>query len=102
MQPEFRKINQIIDNVELVRRKTNGTKYDFNRFSLPLKFIEKIHNYEITLDEATEKQAELGILISKLNNYYNPRRTQQAKEIKTVLKSAKKIFDARKDIIEFF
>ena len=102
MQPEFRKINQIIDNVELVRRKANGTKYDFNRFSLPLKFIEKIHNYEITLDEATEKQAELGILISKLNNYYNPRRTQQAKEIKTVLKSAKKIFDARKDIIEFF
>ena len=101
MQPEFRKINQIIDNVELVRRKANGTKYDFNRFSLPLKFIEKIHNYEITLDEATEKKAELGILINKLNNYYNPRSKNQAKEIKTVLESAKKIFDARKNIIEF-
>ena len=50
--PEFRKIDETLDNAELVCTKTDGTKYDFNRFSLPLKFIEKIHNYEITLDEA--------------------------------------------------
>ena len=36
---------------------------------LPLKFIEKIYKYEITLDEAIEKQAELKELINKLNNY---------------------------------
>ena len=66
---EFRKIDETLDNAELVCTKTDGTKYDFNRFSLPLKFIEKIYKYEITLDEAIEKQAELKELINKLNNY---------------------------------
>ena len=37
---EFRKID-----AELVCTKADGIKYDFNRFLLPLKFIEKIHNY---------------------------------------------------------
>ena len=31
---------------------------DFNRFLLPLKFIEKIYKCEITLDGAIEKQGE--------------------------------------------
>ena len=66
---EFKKIDEILDNAELVCTKTDGTKYDFNRFSLPLKFIEKIYKYDITLDEAIEKQAELKKLINKLNNY---------------------------------
>ena len=52
--------------------KSDRTKYDFNRFTLPLKFIEKIHNYEITLDEALEDQVELEISINKLNNNYKP------------------------------
>ena len=52
--------------------KSGRTKYDFNRFTLPLKFIEKIHNYEITLDEALEDQVELEISINKLNNNYKP------------------------------
>ena len=42
---EFRKIDETLDNVELVCTKTDGTKYDFNRFSLPLKFIKRIYNY---------------------------------------------------------
>ena len=70
---EFRKIDEALDNAELVCTKTDGTKYDFNRFLLPLKFIEKIHNYEITLDEAINYQIELKTLINKLNNDYNPR-----------------------------
>ena len=78
--PEFRKIDEIVDNIELVCTKTDQTKYDFNCFSLPIKLIEKIHNYEITLDEAIEKQAELGILINKLNKYSNPRSIKQVKE----------------------
>ena len=73
---EFRKIDETLDNAELVCTKTDGTKYDFNRFSLPLKFIEKIYKYEITLDEAIEKQAELKELINKLNNY-GPRITKK-------------------------
>ena len=66
---EFKKIDETLDNAELVCTKTDGTKYDFNRFSLPLKFIGKIYNYEITLNEAIEKQAKLKELINKLNNY---------------------------------
>ena len=59
MISEFKKINDTLDNAELVCTKTDGTKYDFNRFSLPLKFIEKLQKYKITLNEAIEKQAEL-------------------------------------------
>ena len=58
---------------ELVCIKTDGTKNVFNRFVLPLKFIEKIHNYEITLQEAIDDQTELKILIKKLNHDYNPK-----------------------------
>ena len=70
---KFRKIDETLDNAELVCTKTDGTKYDFNRFLFPLKFIEKIHNYEIILDEARKYQTELRILINKLNKDYNPR-----------------------------
>ena len=99
---EFKKIDETLDNAELVCTKTDGTKYDFNRFLFPLKFIEKIHNYEITLDEARNYQTELRILINKLNNDYNPRNPKKAKEKNNVLESARKLLDARKDIIGFF
>ena len=39
--PEFRKIDSELENVEIVCTKTDGTKYNFNRFVLPFKFIEK-------------------------------------------------------------
>ena len=53
---EFREIDKTLDNAELVCTKIDGTKYDFNRFFFPLKFIEKLQNYEITLDEARNYQ----------------------------------------------
>ena len=71
--PEFKKIDETLDNAELVCTKTDGTKYDFNRFSLPLKFIEKIYTRKITLNEAIDDQTKLKILINNLNNDYNPR-----------------------------
>ena len=52
---KFRKLDVKLESLELVCTKTERTKYDFNRFSLPLKFIGKIYNYEITLNEAIEK-----------------------------------------------
>ena len=67
--PKYKKIDRILDKAELVSTKTDGTKYDFNRFVLPLKFIEKIHDYEITLDEAIKEQEELREFINKLNDY---------------------------------
>ena len=98
---EYKKIDETLDNAELVCTKTDGTKYDFNRFSLPLKFIGKIYNYEITLNEAIEKQAKLKELINKLNNY-GPRNLEKIEEKNRVLKSARKLSDARDDIIGFF
>ena len=100
---EFKKIDKTLENTDLVCAKTdNKTKYDFNRFSLPLKFIEKIHNYEITLDEAINNQKDLNILINKLNNDYEPRNTEKIEEKKRVLKYARKLQDAGKDVINFF
>ena len=51
---EFKKIDQTLENADLVCTKTDGTLFFF-----PLKFIEKIHNYEITLDEAINDQTNL-------------------------------------------
>ena len=100
---DIKKIDETLDNAELVCTKTDGTKYEFNRFLYsPLKFIEKIHNYEITLHEAKNDQTELGILINKLNNNYNPKIPKKVKEKNNVLKSARKLLDVRKDIISFF
>ena len=39
--PKFIKIEDTLDKAELVCTKTRGTKFDFNRFSIPLKFIKK-------------------------------------------------------------
>ena len=72
--------------------------------------MKKIHNYEITLDEAINYQTELKILINKLNNDYNPRNPKKIKkkikkkieEKNKVLKSAKDLLDVRKYIIGFF
>ena len=96
---DIKKIDETLDNAELSCTKTDWTKYDFNRFLFPLKIFEKIHNYEITLNEARNNQTELGTLINKLNNDYNPKNPKKVKEKNKVLKSARKLLDARKDII---
>ena len=98
---DIKKIDETLDNSELVHTKTDGTKCNFNHFLFPLKFIEKIHNYEITLDEARNNQTELGLLINKLNNDYNPKLPKKVEEKNNVLKSARKLLDARKHI-DFF
>ena len=76
---EFEKIDRRLDKAELVFTKTDGTKYKFNIFTIPSKFIKKIHNYEITLDEAIEEQTELRKLINKLDES-GPRISKKKKE----------------------
>ena len=49
-----------------------------------------------------DHQVELEILIKNLNRDYNPRNLKKIEEKNKVLKSAKKLFDARKDISVFF
>ena len=56
--PKFKNLNNELEGVELICAKFDGTKYDFNRFLLPYKFIEKIYNYEITLNKAIEDQTK--------------------------------------------
>ena len=77
---EFRKIDETLDNAELVCTKTDGTKYNFNIFALPLKFIEKIYNYEITLGEAMDDQEKLEKLISRLENYNAKNKKKNGRE----------------------
>ena len=96
----LRKLIECLIKAELVSTNTDGAKYDFNRFALPLKFIEKNHNYEITLDKAIEEQTELRKLISKLNEY-GPRIFKKLEEKNRVLEYARKLSDAR-DIIDLF
>ena len=67
---KIKKIDAELDTAELVCTKTDGkTKYDFNLFASPLKFARKIHNYEITLNEAMDEQEKLENLIIRLENY---------------------------------
>ena len=100
--PKFRKIDRKLDEAGLVWTKTDGTKYDFNCFAVPLKFIAKIYDYEITLDEAIEDQTKSKILINKLNNDYTPRIPKKADEKNMVLECAIKWSDARDEIINLF
>ena len=98
--PEFKKIDETLDNAEFLCTKTNGTKYDFNIFALPLKFVEKIYDDKITLDEAKDDQDKFKKLIIRLENY--KARKGKKKKRKKVLESAAELFRAREDIIGFF
>ena len=67
---------------------------------LPLKFVEKIYNYEISLDEAKDDQDKLEKLINRQKNY-KAKKPSKIEEKKYVLESAIKLFNARKDIIKY-
>ena len=95
---EFDKIDRALDKAEIVCKKT---KYDFNRFLLSSKFIKEIYKYEITLNVAIEEQAALKELINELNDY-GPRISKKIEKKNRVLESAKKLFDAKDDIIDLF
>ena len=76
---KIKKIDTELDTAELVCTKTDGkSKYKFNLFASPLKFDRKIHNYEITLNEAIDDQEKLENLIIRLKNY-KPSNTQKNK-----------------------
>ena len=80
--PKFIELDETLEKVDLVCTKTDGTKYDFNRSLLPLKFIAKIYNYKITLDKAIQDQTKLGVSINKLNDYnlINTEKVEEKKE----------------------
>ena len=78
---KIKEIDTERDTAEHVCTKTDGkTKYDFNLFASPFasKFARKVHNYEITLNEAKDDQEKLENLIIRLEKY-KPRNTQKKK-----------------------
>ena len=62
-------------------------KIDFSNFTFPSKFAFKIYNKYYTLQEAKDNQQELKILMSKLNNNYNPKNKIKIEEKGDNLKS---------------
>ena len=75
---------------------------DFNNFTFPSKFASKIYNKDFTLQEAKDNQQELKILINKLNNNYNAKHKIKVEEKGDTLKSSKKLFFIREEIIRAF
>ena len=60
---------------------------------LPLKFDAKIYSHDLT---------KVKILIEKLNNNYIPKNVTKIKEKNDTLKSGKKLFSIREEIINAF
>ena len=71
-------IDDWLETAQFICAKTDGkTKYDFSKFTFPLKFASKIYNYDLTLQKAQDNQQELEIIINKLNNNYNPQKKKK-------------------------
>ena len=80
--------------------RTDGkTKYDFNLFTSPLKFAEKIYTGELTSQETKDDQAQLEILTNRLDKEYNQKIKRKIGKKKEVLKSAEKLFYVRERIL---
>ena len=62
------KIDQYLDTAERACTNTDGkTKYGFNLFASPVKVAEKVYTGDLMSQEAKDNQAQLEILINKLD-----------------------------------
>ena len=103
LRVDIKQLDNWLNYAQLVCTKTDGIqKYDFSNFTFPLKFASKISNKNFMLQKAEDNQQELEILINRLNNNYNPRNQIKITEKNHTLKSAKKLFFIREDIIRAF
>ena len=78
------------------------TKNNFSNCTFPSKFASKIYNKNLTLQEAEDNQQELEILINNLNTNYDPKNKIKTKEKGDTLKSARRLFLIREEIIRAF
>ena len=100
---EIKRIDDWLDTAQLICTNTDGkTKYEFNNFTFSSKFTSKMYRRDLMLQEAEDGQQELEILINKLNNNYNPKNQTKIKEKDDALKSARKLFSIREEIIRAF
>ena len=71
-------IDDWLETPQLFCTKTDGkTKYDFSKFTFPLKFVSKICNYNLTLQKAQDNQQDLLILMNKLKSNYSPQKKKK-------------------------
>ena len=99
---EVKKIDAKLDTAELVCTKTDGTKYNVNIFALPLKFVENIYNYEITLDEAKNHKVKLKSLITALNDYKASKENKKKKKRKKSFRICNRIVSWERRYYCFF
>ena len=100
---EIKRIDDWLDTAQRICTNTDGkTKYEFNNFTFTSKFTSKMYRHDLMLQEAEDDQQELEILINKLNNNCNPKNQTKIKEKDDVLKSARKLFSIREEIIRAF
>ena len=96
-------IDDCLDKAQFICTKSDRkTKYDFNRFTFPLKFASKVYRRELKLQEAEGDQQDLQILINKLNNDYNPTNQIKIKEKRDALEPSTKLIYIREEIINAF
>ena len=92
-----------LNNAQLVCTKPDIiTKYDFSNFTFPSKFASKIYNKDLTLQVAQDNQQELEMLINKVNEDCNPKNQININEKNDTIKSARKLFFIRENIIRAF
>ena len=97
-------IDDWLETPQLFCTKTDGkTKYDFSKFTFPLKFVSKICNYNLTLQKAQDNQQDLLILMNKLKSNYSPqKKKKQIEEKNDTLYTAKKLCAIKNKIINAF
>ena len=96
-------IDDWLETAQFICTKTDEkTKYDFSKFTFPLKFASKICNFNLTLQKAQDNQQELLILMNKLKNNCSPHKKEKPKEKDDTLYSAKKLYAIKNEIIDAF
>ena len=96
-------IDDWLETAQLICTKTDGkTKYNFSKFSFPIKFASKIYRHDLTLQKARDNQQDLQISINNLNNNYNPTSQLKIKEKDDALKSEKRLIVIREGINNAF
>ena len=98
------RLNQIkkeINKVKLLCVLTNGTQYNFNKFTSLEQFCYEISSGFITIKHAKYEQNHENKLILSLEKY-NPTNNDQTKSRSDVLDNARKFYNGRNLIIESF
>ena len=81
---------------------SDGKKFNFNTFRMPLDFLSAIYNGEISLNEAEISQRNFEKKIEELKFDYRPKKEKEKEEINRVLMQANDLLEYRDKIIDAF